>query len=165
MPVRLSPLPTAALVVTCVLALSACAQDPVTDSATAPTSELATTVAPAEPSPLATDVDPSTTASEAPTSPEAPASPTDADVKTVTVRVAGKVVTPKPHDVTVKVGEPVRLVITSREANELHVHGVDVSKDLPAGTPVTVDLQFPDPGAFEAETHHPGLLLLRFVVR
>jgi plastocyanin len=83
----------------------------------------------------------------------------------VVVTVDGKTVTPAPASVQVRAGEPVTLTVTSRAANELHVHGVDVEKSLPAGTPVSVDLTFPDPGVYEVETHEPSLLLLRFTVR
>jgi len=74
-------------------------------------------------------------------------------------------VTPAPADVAVAVGEPVRLVVTSATANEVHVHGVDIEKPLPAGVPVTLDLHFTDAGVYEVEVHEPPLRLLRFVVR
>jgi len=86
-------------------------------------------------------------------------------VRTVTVRIDGRTVTPPPADVAVGAGEPVRLVVTSVAGDEVHVHGVDLEKELPAGTPVTLDLRFPDPGVYEVESHRPQLRLLRFVVR
>jgi plastocyanin len=87
------------------------------------------------------------------------------DLRTVGVSVTGKQVRPAPDDVRLAVGEAVRLIITSDVANSVHVHGVDLTKDVPAGGSVTFDIAFRSPGAYEVETHDPSLQLLRFVVR
>ena len=79
--------------------------------------------------------------------------------------IDGRTVTPAPADVQVGTGEAIRLVVTSARANQVHVHGPDLERDLPPGTPVTLDLRFTDPGGYEVETHDPELRLLRFVVR
>ncbi len=57
------------------------------------------------------------------------------------------------------------MTVTSRDDNELHVHGLEIERPLPAGAPVELTLTFPDPGVYPVETHEPELLLLRFTVR
>lgn len=93
----------------------------------------------------------------------ASASPSDS-VPTYTITVTGKKVSPAPATVQITANTKVRLVVTSDVANELHLHGVDVEKPLPAGTATTVEVSYPTPGTYEVETHEPSLLLLRFQV-
>lgn len=94
-----------------------------------------------------------------------PSASGQAGAMAISVRVDGRTVTPPPRDVPVRRGTPVRLTVESAGANALHVHGLDLERDLPAGTAVSLDLRFADPGVYEVETHEPELRLLRFVVR
>ena len=64
----------------------------------------------------------------------------------------GRVVVPADAHVT--------LVVTSDTADELHVHGYDLSADLAPGTPATVEFDASIPGVFEVELHDAGTLLL-----
>nr|WP_310153097.1 cupredoxin domain-containing protein [Phycicoccus sp. 3266] len=85
--------------------------------------------------------------------------------RTVTVTVRGSRVTPAPRTVELGVGETMTLTVTSDHADQLHVHGFDIEKELPAGTPVSVELTGESPGVYEVETHHPELRLLKIAVR
>lgn len=85
--------------------------------------------------------------------------------RTVTVTVTGSRVTPAPRTVELAVGETMTLTVTSDHADQLHVHGFDIEKELPAGTPVSVELTGESPGVYEVETHHPELRLLKIAVR
>ena len=90
---------------------------------------------------------------------------TSDSTRTITVEVRGRTVTPKPGTVEVEAGEPVRLVITSDRANEVHLHGVEIEKALPAGEAVTITFTPREQGVFEVETHDPQLVLLKLAVR
>lgn len=109
-----------------------------------------------------------------PASPDAagtPAAPTGeattgtSDVRTLEVVVSNGEVSPPPGQVDLAVGESLRLVVTSDSDSELHAHGFEVSADVPAGKPTTIDLTGTAPGVYEVELHHPDLLLLQVAVR
>jgi FtsP/CotA-like multicopper oxidase with cupredoxin domain len=53
-------------------------------------------------------------------------------------------------------GETVRFRVTSDEAEEVHVHGYDIAKDIPAGETVTVSFKADITGIFEIEYEHAG---------
>ncbi len=86
-------------------------------------------------------------------------------VREIRVAVTGRKVSPPTADVEVRRGEPVRFVVASDVANEIHLHGVEVEREVGAGRTVTIDATYPDPGVYEVETHEPSLLLVRVVVR
>ena len=85
--------------------------------------------------------------------------------RTITVTVTGSRVTPAPGTVDLRVGETITLVVTSDHADQLHVHGFDIERQLPAGRPVSVELTGQSPGVYEVETHEPALTLLTVAVR
>ena len=85
--------------------------------------------------------------------------------RTIAVTVRGNRVTPAPRTVELKVGETITLEVTSDHADQLHVHGFDIEKELPAGTPVRVELTGESPGVYEVETHEPSLRLLKIAVQ
>lgn len=59
--------------------------------------------------------------------------------------------------VQAKQGERVSFRIRSPEAEEMHLHGYDVYRDLPAGKTVTVTLDDPQlTGIYEIELHNSG---------
>ncbi len=66
--------------------------------------------------------------------------------------------------VQVATGTPVTLVVTSDVADEVHVHGYDIEKELAPGTPATLQFDATIPGVFEVELHHAGTVLLRLQV-
>lgn len=66
--------------------------------------------------------------------------------------------------VRVAQGTSVILVVTSDTADEVHVHGYDVEKELSPGTPATLQFTADVAGVFEVELHHAGTVLLRLQV-
>jgi hypothetical protein len=83
----------------------------------------------------------------------------------IEVAVAGGQVTGDAGRVLVAVGEPVTLVATSDVADELHVHGYDLTADLPAGRPAELTFDATIPGVFEVELHDAGTVLLTLQVQ
>jgi hypothetical protein len=55
------------------------------------------------------------------------------------------------QDITVKRGQRVRFRVTSDVADEVHVHGYDILKDIPAGGSVTFSFVAKIGGVFEVE--------------
>ena len=84
---------------------------------------------------------------------------------TIEISVANGKVDPPTHRQEVAQGDTVTLVVTSDEADEVHVHGVDIEKETKAGEPTTVEFEVPDAGLYEVETHESGLQLLQLEVR
>lgn len=83
----------------------------------------------------------------------------------IVVAVKGGKVDPPTHRVKVAKGTEVRLLVTSDKADELHVHGYELEKELPAGEQVTVDFTADQTGVFEIETHETELQLAQLEVR
>ncbi|MEV4188638.1 hypothetical protein AB0J28_45115 [Streptosporangium canum] len=84
---------------------------------------------------------------------------------TVEIAITGRKVVPPPGRVEVARGQAVRLVVTSDVADEIHVHGFDLTRRLEPGRPVTVDVLADRTGLFEVETHDSGLVLTQLAVR
>lgn len=59
------------------------------------------------------------------------------------------------HDV--HLGETVKIVVTSDEADELHVHGYDLMLELTPGQPAELTFEAAIPGVFEVELEQSGL--------
>lgn len=62
--------------------------------------------------------------------------------------------------ITVKKGDPVRIVVTSDAPDELHLHGYDIEKTAAPGKPAHFALDANLEGVFELESHtaeHEGL--------
>jgi hypothetical protein len=79
----------------------------------------------------------------------------------VEVTIAGGKVAPDPsRKVEVATGDHVHLSVTSDHADEVHVHGYDIEKEVSAGGTVTIDFTADIPGQFEVEAHKlsPSLL-------
>ena len=113
----------------------------------------------AETSPPETAPSPSSSSSTMTPSPTA-----FAGTEIVVSVVAGKVM-PPTHRVEVAEGTDVRLLVTSDEADELHIHGFDIEQELIAGEQATVDFTADQSGVFEVETHESGLQLVQLEVR
>lgn len=90
-----------------------------------------------------------------------PAAP-DAQVLTLTVK--GNTVTGDTGTVPVRIGHPVHLTVTSDVADEVHVHGADVSADVAAGGTVVIDFVQQAPGRFEIELEKRKRVLTRLQV-
>jgi plastocyanin len=86
------------------------------------------------------------------------------DVVEIKVTIAGGRVTPRPSVHEVAKGRTVRIIVTSDENDELHVHGYDLPAELTAGRPATVEFTADQAGRFEVETHERGLQLCQLQV-
>jgi len=97
----------------------------------------------------------STTASASPTS----------SVQELEIEVSGSKVTGDTGTVDVRKGQPVRVTVTSDVADEVHVHGADVSKDVEAGGTVVLEFTQQAAGRFEVELEGARRVLTRLQVR
>ena len=93
-----------------------------------------------------------------------PATETEQAVE-ISVAVTDGKVEPKPHRVEVERDSQVRLIVTSDVDDELHVHGYEIEKELPAGEQVTIEFTADQAGVFEIETHETELQLAQLEVR
>jgi ABC-type glycerol-3-phosphate transport system substrate-binding protein len=66
---------------------------------------------------------------------------------------------------TVKKGQNVAIVVHSDVADEVHVHGYDLKKDVTAGGTVRIVFPATIPGVFEAELESRGLQIVEFTVK
>jgi ABC-type glycerol-3-phosphate transport system substrate-binding protein len=66
---------------------------------------------------------------------------------------------------TVKKGQTVAIVVHSDVADEVHVHGYDLHKDVAAGGTVRIAFPATIPGVFEAELESRGLQIVEFTVK
>ncbi len=88
--------------------------------------------------------------------------PTDdipADAVIIEITLVGGVVTPAENEVQVPVGSTVRLLITSDTDDEAHVHGYELTLDLPAGEQSELEFVADVAGIFDVESHESGQLL------
>ena len=85
-------------------------------------------------------------------------------VRTVTAAYAGGEVTGTSGREEVAVGDPVVLRISSDVAEEVHVHGYDVTQPVPAGGTVDIPVTASIPGVFEVELHDAGKVLFQLRV-
>ena len=65
---------------------------------------------------------------------------------------------------TVAKGDRVALVVTSDVADEVHVHGYDVSRDIAAGGTVRIRFKVTLPGRFEVELEERGVPIAELTV-
>jgi ABC-type glycerol-3-phosphate transport system substrate-binding protein len=114
-----------------------------------------------------------TTATTAPppTTTEAATTTTTAETTTaaapVTIRVVVKGGKPVGgiQRATVKKGQKVAIVVHSDVADEVHVHGYDLHKDVDAGGTVRIVFPATITGVFEAELESRGLQIVEFTVK
>jgi hypothetical protein len=86
-------------------------------------------------------------------------------VQTIKVSVTGGKVVPATHREKVPEGDTVRLVVTTDVADEVHVHGYDLKKDVAAGATGTIEFVANQSGLFEVELEAASLQLLQLEVR
>lgn len=87
-----------------------------------------------------------------------------ANVRRLALTVSGSSVTGDTGTVAVKLGQPIELTVTSDVADEIHVHGADVSKDIDAGGTVVLNFVQTAPGRFEVELEQRKQVLTRLQV-
>ena len=146
------------IAVTALVALSACGNDddPEAD-ATSPTTATTSSSTPATTTTESPSDEPTETPSETET-------PRPAKVK---ITVEGGAVNGSPGLLPVTVGQTVRIAITSDVADELHVHGIEESIDLPAGEKQLLEFVVPDdpgPGVYDVELEAGSVLLFQLQV-
>ncbi|MDG4785032.1 hypothetical protein O7626_03635 [Micromonospora sp. WMMD1102] len=83
----------------------------------------------------------------------------------IAVIVNGGRVTPATERVDVARGSTVRITVATDIADEVHVHGYDVRKELPARGAATLEFVADQAGLFEVETHRSGVVICQLVVR
>jgi hypothetical protein len=142
----------AAALLTGSLALASCGGDD--DETSGTTTETTTTTATNSQTVTATE----TTTSETTTEPEVE-KPTVVRVTVVNGAPEGGIVR-----ATVDQGDRVRLVVTSDVADEIHLHGYDVSRAVAAGGAVTLAFRASIPGRFEAELEERGVQIADITV-
>ena len=131
-------LPAAALTLMLLLGLAACGGD---DDASPSTTTETTTVAPPPPPP-----------------PPAPAAER-AEIVFEGARPQGGIARPR-----VAQGDRVVLVVRSDVADEVHLHGYDLSKDVAAGGTARISFVADVPGRFEVELEQTGVQLADITV-
>ena len=89
--------------------------------------------------------------------PTAPGTPAD---RRIEVTVTGGRVSGDTGRVPVATGEQVTLVVTGDVADEIHLHGYDLSAALSPGRPAELVVDATIPGVFEVELHDAGTVLL-----
>lgn len=100
------------------------------------------------------DAEPTTRATGAPTSTTlAP------DVKVFVVSVRDGKVDGGAGTAEVTVGDRVRIEVTSDAADEVHVHGYDLTGDIEAGVTTRIDMVADKAGQWEIELHEAGIVL------
>lgn len=106
--------------------------------------------------------------SAAPTAPAQttePTAPTTDDALVVSLTVAGGEVSGDTGRVDVPLGSRVRLTVTSDAADEIHVHGFELTEPLTAGQPAQLEFVADRAGIFEVELHDERLVLTRLQVQ
>ena len=109
----------------------------------------------------ATTPEPPTTETPPPTTQPPPAQPT---VRTVTIVVEDGTPRGGIQRPTVKQDERVVLVVRSDVADEVHLHGYDLSREVPAGGTTSIGFQATIPGRFELELEERGLQVAELTV-
>lgn len=104
----------------------------------------------------------------APTSPAATATPTAVstdDALVINVTVAGGEVSGDTGRVDVPLGTRVRLTVTSDTADQVHVHGFELTGAVTPGQPTQLEFVADQAGIFEVELHDSRQVLTRLQVR
>ena len=120
------------------------------------------------PTPTATATPTATTPEEA-TSPEPVETPTaEPSITPVTevqeIEVKGGKVVGGEAEIEVEEGNEVQFEVSSDVADEVHVHGYDVKKDVKAGGRASFEFKATIPGVFEVEMEGLGLPVARLRV-
>ena len=109
---------------------------------------------------------PTSTSGSTSGSPESSSSPSRSApaAQRIEVTVTGGQVSGDTGRVSVPLGDPVTLVVTGDVADEIHVHGYDLTTALEPGTPAELPFDATVPGVFEVELHDAGTVLLTLQV-
>jgi hypothetical protein len=86
----------------------------------------------------------------APTAEEPPPPP---EPEVTRLRIRGGSVVGGPQDIEVERGETVRIVVAADAADEIHLHGYDITRNAAPGQPARFRFVADAEGAFEIESH------------
>jgi hypothetical protein len=67
--------------------------------------------------------------------------------------------------IPVKLNSPVTIQVTSDTADEVHLHGYDIEKELVPGKPTTISFVANQSGIFEVELHKANVVILHIQVQ
>jgi hypothetical protein len=134
---------------------------PGSDDETTPTTTVVqTTTAAATTEPEVTTA----TEPEVTTTPTTTTAPAEPDVVQITVSVPGDKAPTVKH-FTIEQDSQVVFVVNSELADEVHLHGYDLSADVAPGAPATIRFKANAPGLFEAELESRSLPIAELEVR
>ncbi len=103
-------------------------------------------------------------AAEAPDRSLAAPAPVGPTTHTISITIRGGQATGDTGRVTVPLGTPVTLSVTSDVADEIHVRGYDRKAKIPAGGTVSVSFTANSPGVFDVELEESKLQMLQLHV-
>lgn len=83
----------------------------------------------------------------------------------MTIEVRNATVVGGPVRVETRLGEQLRIVVSSDLADEVHIHGYDRRAQVGAGGQVAIELKADIPGVFEMELEKRRLRLGQLVVK
>lgn len=147
---RMKRLPlTVTLVLLALLPAAACSGEPA-PRAEAPTPPSTPSAAPSQPA-----------STEQPTAPGSASAPTG---QLVQLSYLGGQVTGATARVAVALGSTVTLEVTSDTADEIHLHGYDLSTPVTPGAPAVLTFTADIPGVFELELEESGVPLTQVEV-
>ena len=106
---------------------------------------------------------PTTTAAQTTTA-SATTAPAEPQVVRISVSVPGDKAPTVKH-FTIQQGRQVVFVVKSELADEVHLHGYDLSADVAPGAPATIRFKATAPGLFEAELESRSLPIAEIEVR
>lgn len=86
------------------------------------------------------------------------------DAQVVSLTVAGDEVTGDTGRVEIALGTTVRLTVTSDAADQMHVHGFDLTQAVTPGQAMQLEFVADQPGIFEVELHDSRTVLTRLQV-
>ena len=83
----------------------------------------------------------------------------------IEAKVTGDQVDTASRRVRVSRGEKVRIQVEADHAEEVHVHGYDLKKDVAPGEPAVIEFTADAPGVFEVELEEAALKLFELQVQ
>ena len=106
-----------------------------------------------------------TTTSAEPTSTEEPTTTAGFSGTLIEAKVTGDQVDTASRRVRISRGEKVRIQVEADHAEEVHVHGYDLKKDVAPGKPAVIEFTADAPGVFEVELEEAALKLFELQVQ
>lgn len=100
-----------------------------------------------------------------PTGPSAaPGKAPELTVRTISVKVRGGKASGDTGKVTVPLGSPVIISVSSDVADEIHVHGYERTVKVPAASTASIAFTANKPGTFDVDLDNPKVALLQLQV-